>query len=218
MARYRANLHQSTIKLMPALQASPHPGRAKRNNQANLLALKIQFAQQPEILFLNALCIGNLRRKDPDPEMRALFFDIWTKQRRYMLKNIDTRWLLSALITFEFVSDNPRQQQAATTSFAFFSMMRLYESERMVHGASPTKQLRRNFRVQKVTMGFNSNSMLRGDADENLIKLMIRLADSDPVTGPMIGELLARMHCDQGNIFARIRNARAKRPDSERNM
>ena len=178
--------------------------KANYDNEEHVKGLRIQFKNQPEILFLNAICISQLRRVNPPKEFIKLYFRIWEDHTDYMLKMLDSRWLLSSLITFEFVSKNEAQKRTAIAANIFFSTIRIYESERMASGFDPTKPVRRSFKSSIITMNFPRIAMLKGDADSNLFKSMVRLTDQDPTTGKMLDELLRRLNTSSDNIFWRI--------------
>jgi hypothetical protein len=168
--------------------------------------LRHKFNDTPEIFYLNAFCIGVLRRTPKQEPLRSLFLNIWSEQREFMIANLDSRWLLSSLITFETLGENEAQRTTASLSAVFFNMMRLYETERILslQPADIPRYFWKKASFDPFFMEFTPVALRAGDSDRNILKVILRGAKNDPITGAMLDELLHRMNNDKRNIFHRI--------------
>lgn len=175
--------------------------------------LKTEFSEQPEILFINAFCIGSLRRDPTHEPYLSLFKAIWYEHREFMILNLDNRWLLSSLITFEQIGENEAQRTTAALSEVFFNMFRLYETERLLTGQpnDEPRYFQKKAKHLTMPMQFTRYSMLKGDTDVNTLKLLLRWGEKDPVTGDILNVLLNRMNFDPHTIFSRIAYFRWRR-------
>lgn len=203
-------LHPFTKTLTTAPSQPVSNSKARGDNIHYSNKLRTEFEGQPELHFLNAVCIGHLRRDNPQEKYVDLFFRIWAEEADFMLKTIDVRWLLSALGTFEKIHKNAPQSQIGTASNIFFNMLRIYEAERMSQNLSPTNTLRKNFKQDDLTMGFTNFALIKGDSDKNIIRVLARLSKTDPIAGPMLEEMIHRLAKDQKNIFSRIEGIRER--------
>ncbi len=198
-----------TFLTQKIITSAPKPIETKENKKKFIHyseALRHKFKDTPEIFYLNAFCIGILRRAPKQEPVRSLFLNIWSEQRDFMIANLDSRWLLSSLVTFETLGKNEAQRTTASLSAVFFNMMRLYETEHALslQPADKPRYFWKRANLEHFVMGFSPFAIRIGDTDTNILKVLLRSGQKDPITGAMLDELLHRLNNDKSNIFHRI--------------
>lgn len=202
-------------------QAPKQAPKAAVTAAQKLDQLSAELAGQPMLVTVHALVIAASRRQDPPALAQRLFLDMWRVKSAVLLQNLDTRWALSALITFRIFGENEVQRLTAAELDVLFSMTKLYESERLFSGVSPDQLFRRS-RAIKVAMplGLEPYSLSRGDLDRNLLGRLWLNAEQDPVLRPLACRLLNEVNREKGSVFRRLnvmkRLRREKRKQRER--
>lgn len=198
-----------TFLTQKIITSAPKPLETKKNKRTFVHYsenLRHKFKDTPEIFYLNAFCIGVLRRTPKQEPLRSLFLNIWSEQRDFMIANLDSRWLLSSLVTFETLGENEAQRTTASLSAVFFNMMRLYETEHTLtlQPSHIPKYFWKRADFKHFFMEFTPFAMRKGDTDINVLKVLLRWGQKDPITGAILDELLHRLNNDKSNIFHRI--------------
>jgi hypothetical protein len=198
-----------TFLTQKIITSAPKPMETEENKRTFVHYsenLRHRFKGTPEIFHLNAFCIGVLRRTPKQEPLRSVFLNIWSEQRDFMIANLDSRWLLSSLVTFETLGENEAQRATASLSAVFFNMMRLYETEHALSLQPPDtpRYFWKKANFDPFFMGLTPVALRVGDSDTNILKVLLRGAKNDPITGAMLDELLHRMNNDKNNIFHRI--------------
>lgn len=179
---------------------------AKRAEVAGTLAGKSELA------LLNGLLIANLRKRRWPTHAPALFQRIWVEQGAALLAELDTRWLISSAITFSDHGVNERQRRTGQALAVLFSLMKLYEYERLYAGQYPDVAFASTKRVvAPLPMGMEPFSLTSGGLDVNLIAPIWEEARRDTVIAPLARHLLQVLDGDSGNLFRRLKLMRQER-------
>lgn len=72
----------------------------------HFVALKNEFLGQDELCYTHAKIVVLIRRDFQAKKYFTLFEQLWHKEEKHLLKNLDTRWLIVAADTFSDYSDD----------------------------------------------------------------------------------------------------------------
>ena len=212
--RYRFPRHDTAPDLMPPadvdfrpyvetlISSDPRPKVSlPRQDMANQVRnLRRGFTGKPELLLLHGVVISYLRRDTPHTaKARGLFHRLWTEQQALLLDRLNPRWLVSTLQTFHDHGATEAQKKIGGMGFLYGNLIKVYESERSLQGPD------------RVPSGPLSNAGFPGlfgftpgdDILRNINVLTMAAADSDPVAGPVLLELMSRTRRSR-TLFARI--------------
>lgn len=165
-----------------------------------------------ELALLNGLVIANLRKRRWPAHAPALFQRIWVEQGATLLAELDTRWLISSAITFSDHGVNERQRRTGQALALLFSLMKLYEFERLYAGQRPDAAFGTANRVAAaLPMGMEPFSLTTGGLEVNLIAPIWEEARRDKVMAPLARALLQKLDGDRGNLFRRLKLMRQAR-------
>lgn len=164
-----------------------------------------EFESQPEILALHGLVIANLR-KDGFPEHTpALFQKLWAEHGEFFLRRLPLRWLVSAIMTFGDHGANESQRQTGRSLSLLFSMMKLYEFERLYSGKPPEMAFSTDHKYgADLPLGIPAYSLKGGGLDAAVLGRIWKEAGDDPVIEPLAKHLLEAINSDPGTLFRRL--------------
>lgn len=205
------------IDLAPLLAARipkdvPPLARRPSLHARKLHLARADLAGKPELLALNAVLIAHLRKESHPDHAPALFRRIWAEAGPALLSEISVRWLISSVITFGDHGETEAQRRVGLAINVLFSMMKLYEFERLYSGFDATAAFPINRMPDKgMPLGMSKFSLVDGGLDINLLAPIWRDAEGVPVVGPMACDLLQRLNEDPANLFRRIGIMRAER-------
>jgi len=98
--------------------------------------LKKEFSGDPELCLTHAKLIVLIRREYKTKKYFDIFQSLWNEHRNFLLKNLNSRWLLSAADTFSDHSDIAEEKLLGVACSALLNTIKLYESERLLNDAS----------------------------------------------------------------------------------
>tara|TARA_R110002096_G_scaffold15036_10_gene52985 strand:+ start:4663 stop:5421 length:759 start_codon:yes stop_codon:yes gene_type:complete len=187
------------------------PGGASGNAQ-KMTELQRDLAGHSELALLHGLLIAHLRKRDFPAHAPALFHRIWHEQSAPLMATLPSRWLISALITFGDHGETPAQQSLGREMAMLFSLMKLYEFERLHSGLTPDQPfpIRRRAKAD-LPLDMPQFSLATGGLDINLLAPLWQRAETVPVAGPLACLLLDRLNNDPGTMFRRIASMRETR-------
>lgn len=196
-------------RILPA-EPLPLPEGASRH-AAKERELRLELAGQSELVLLHGLVIAHLRKRGFPPHAPDLFRKIWVEQGRCLLATLNTRWLISAVITFGEHGTTPSEQMLGREMGMMFSIMKLYEFERLHSGKTPDDAFGLRKVDAELPLGMTPFSFASGGLDINLLAPVWQRALAEPVMGPLACTLLDRLNTDPGGLFRRICAMRAKK-------
>lgn len=207
LAGLAAQLVPAPVEL--AATASRHA--AKENE------LRGELQGQSALVLLNAILISHLRKRRFPSDAPALFQRLWVEQGAFLLDRLTTRWMISSAITFGDHGVTEDQRSLGREFGMMFSLMKLYEFERLFSGKAPdqTHPLRGRINAP-LPMEMTPFSLASGGLDINLLAPLWKRAEGVAVLGPLACALLERLNHDPGTLFARI-NAMRTAKQAKRN-
>jgi hypothetical protein len=174
--------------------------------QRKLGQLRAELQGQTELAVLNADLIVHLRRATYPAHAPALFLRVWREEPETLLAELPDRWLISSVITFGEFGETEGQRRIGLALNVLFSLMKLYEAERLFSGTEPEKPFsNRRKPGTKMPLGMQDFGFRNGGLDFNLLAPIWEAAVLEPVVGPLACRLLDRLNADPANIFRRIR-------------
>lgn len=196
------------ITLPPSPPALP---QGASRHAAKEHELRTELGGQSELVLLHALVIAHLRKRRFPDHAPQLFRKIWTDQTPYMLGVLTTRWLISAVITFGEHGATASEQALGREMGMLFSLMKLYEFERLHSGKAPDDAFSLRRADAELPLGMTPFSLSSGGLDINLLAPLWQRATQEPVMGALACALLERLNTDPGGLFRRICAMRAKK-------
>ncbi|MEW2911744.1 hypothetical protein [Leisingera sp. JC11] len=166
-----------------------------------------EFAGQPELWALHALCISILRRQPPQPQARQLFLRIWTEHGSQLAAALPVRWMIAAATTFADHGETIDQRLGGQGLMLLFDLIKLHDSERRQSGRKNSDGFPRQRGGPKpddLAFGMVPYSLDRGDLDMNLLARLWRHAENDAVLRPLGVQMLRMVMSDPRSIFGRI--------------
>jgi hypothetical protein len=212
--------HNVDFKALAAMplppQELPRPGGLSRVAKKRHMLLG-ELAGHSELAALHGLLISHLRKHTYPDGAPALFLRLWAEQEDWLLTNLPTRWLISAVITFEAHGQTEADRNLAARMNMLFSLMKIYEAERCFSGKPPQEPFRIKDRNKTaLPMGMKDFSVLNGDLEAHLLAPLWRDANDAPAICNLVRHLLNILNTDDGTVFRRLalmRDAASKAQD-----
>lgn len=201
-----AALARASVPATPPAPVPPVSGFARKRH-----ALALEFAGQPELALAHALVLSSLRKRGHPDHAPALFRRIWAEQAPALLGMLNTRWLVSGVITFAEFGATESERMLGQSMKMLFKLVKLYEFERLFSGLDPDQPFRVGQKSKApLPMEINPFSIRDGGLDVNLLAPIWKQAMAEPVMGPLTCHLLDRLNADPGTVFRRIALMRAR--------
>jgi hypothetical protein len=204
-----AALVRQRVPIPQAPLPRPASGHARKQH-----ALKAEFAGQSELALLNALVVAHLRKRRQPAHAAGLFQRIWAEQGAALRGELSARWLISSVVTFGDHGVNERQRRIGQSLNILFSLVKLYETERLHSGLSPDRPFRRRRpNTAPLVLDLPKYALRDGGVEVNLLAPLWLLAQRDRVAGPLACLLLERLVDDPASLFGRLALMRSARAD-----
>jgi len=187
---------------VPAEDARPRPTSA---NATKTQEIRRELAGFTELAALNALLIAHLRKKRFPRHTPRLFRRIWNEEPEALIAELPPRWLISSVITFGDHGWNEGQRRVGLSMNILFSLMKLFEFERLYSGFPPEKPYSiKRTPSTALPLDMPSFSLLSGGLDINLLAQIWDMARNEPVAGRIACCLLQQLNDDPRSLFRRI--------------
>jgi hypothetical protein len=174
-----------------------------------LWQLRRDLEGKSELAVLNADLIVHLRRARFPDHAPALFRRVWAEQGPALMQELSTRWLISSVITFGEFGETEAQRKIGLSLNVLFSLMKLYEFERLTSGLGPDELFRQKRKKgSRLPLGMLDFGLDGGGLDYNLLAPIWNAALDDQVVGPLACLLLDRLNADPSNLFRRLQRMR----------
>ena len=96
----------------------------------HLKNLESEFNEEPELLYYHAKLNVLLRREVRVIDTFERFKTLWGKERKFLLKHLNTRWLIAAADSFVDHDDDPTARSQAFCAISLVNTCKIYETER----------------------------------------------------------------------------------------
>lgn len=183
------------------------PVRTESSFEIKKRSLQGEFEGHPELCFLNAILIANLRKDSFPPHAPALFQKLWAEHGDFLIERLPLRWLVSTIITFGDHGANEAQRTIGRSLTVLFSMIKLYEFERLYSGHKPDAPFSTQSKVNsKLPLGMPSYSLKGGGLDIALLTRLWADTEKDKVIAPLAQFMMNAINEDPATLFRRLRN------------
>ncbi|MEL7179207.1 MAG: hypothetical protein AAFN63_05190 [Pseudomonadota bacterium] len=188
---------------LPA-QVLPRPEGLCRTDKKRHMLLG-ELAGHSELAMLHGMLVSHLRKHSYPDGAPALFRRLWAEEEAWLLEDLPTRWLISAVITFAEVGQTEADRNLAARMNMLFSLMKIYEAERCFSGKSAQEPFRTQDRNKApLPMGMKDFSVLQGDLEAHLLAPLWKDAERAPAIGNLVRHLLHLLNTDDGTVFRRF--------------
>ncbi|VVH57634.1 hypothetical protein BAZOLSSOX_1363 [uncultured Gammaproteobacteria bacterium] len=102
-------------------------------------ALKKEFIGQSELCYTHAKIVVLIRRDFEVDNHFKLFEQLWAKEKKHLLENLNTRWLIAATDTFADYSNDDAIKSLSVACVCLLNTVKLQESERFLTNADQCK-------------------------------------------------------------------------------
>ena len=173
--------------------------------------MNTEFAGKNFLCLLNALLIMNLRKREYPAQAVPLFLRLWQEEDEVLLAQLNGRWLISSVITFATHGVTEADRRIGQSLNVFFSLMKLYESERAYSGRmadQPDVRLKKP--VGQLPLDMPHFNLASGDLEADLLGPLWLEALQAPGAGRLAQHLLTRMNHDPCTLFRRFSQMRDK--------
>ena len=195
----------AALMATPVTESPPKPAGPMSLHGEKLHAIRAQMAGLSELAVLNAILISHLRKTGYPRHAPALFRRIWVEHGAALAAELNGRWLISSIITFADHGETEAQRRIGLSMNVLFSLMKLYEYERLHSGAAADLPfpIRRTY-DKPLPLDMPGFALLGGGLDINLLAQLWTEARNEPVAGALACHLLQRLNADPRNLFRRL--------------
>lgn len=190
-------------------EGEPPPEGRLSHYKRKLWQLRRDLEGKSELAVLNADLIVHLRRASFPDHAPTLFRRVWAEHGPSLMQELSTRWLISSIITFGDFAETEAQRRIGLSMNVLFSLMKLYEFERLMSGLGPDELSRQKRKKgSRLPLGMLDFGIDGGGLDYNLLAPIWKAALEEPVVGPLACHLLDRLNADPSNLFRRLQRMR----------
>jgi hypothetical protein len=161
-------------------------------------ALKLEFAGQSEICHTHAKIIVLIRRDFEVKKHFKIFEQLWQDERDYLLKNLNTRWLISATDTFADYSNDDAVRSLSVACSCLLNTVKMQESERFItnaHSCIDDKEKITKLDNEERFALFDGTSVFKFGTDDTLRNMRWRIEKAAKlnISGEILLEIFLRL-------------------------
>ncbi|WMS43219.1 polysaccharide pyruvyl transferase family protein [Acuticoccus sp. MNP-M23] len=166
--------------------------RGAGNLDRKLEILWAEFQSRPIICWIHAALTVHIRRGINAEINAARFFRLWERHGDILLRELDSRWLVSACDTIIDISKDPAQRALALNGSMLVNTVKLYETERILIGqeASPYKISEES---RTLFDGISKFGAGRGNMILHLQQRMLDVSSDGSLAASLVRELARRL-------------------------
>jgi len=178
--------------------------------------LRHEFDGESELCLTHAKIIVLIRRDYKVAKYFQIFRELWTNHSEFLLKNLNSRWLISAVDTFADNSADLSEIQISIMANVFLNTIKLYESERFL--VNSENNIDDKFKQKKLDEGkrfelFDGLSVFKFGTDDTLRNMRWRIdkLHNKNLPAKIFAEIFKRAHYfDTVFLRAKKRHKRSK--------
>ena len=207
--------HADTTEMLSAMvnvgeKARPLRGR-KASIKGQLAVLASEFNGQPFVLFYHAGLISHLRRNIDIESNWPRFQRLWLEHADFLLKHLNSRWLVSACETISDHSTDAAERAGALCGVIFMGTIKLYETERVLCG--PYSRTLKDYIPSKEIIplfdGLTAFNVSQGDMIKNLLRRIHSPFPKELIAPRIMQELVQRSRSND-TVFKRLADVHTK--------
>ena len=183
---------------------------SSNNLDEHFSALRNEFIGQSELCYTHAKIIVLIRRDFNSKKHFALFEQLWKKEKDYLLKNLNIRWLISATDTFADFSEDEAIKSLSIACSCLLNTVKIQESEHFITNfdnyLDDNEKIARLDNEERIPL-FDGISTFKIGTDDTLRNMRWRIdkAAKINIAGEILLEIFLRLQ-EHDNIFKRLRD------------
>ena len=173
-------------------------------------ALKTEFVGQAELCYTHAKIIVLIRRDFEAKKHFSIFEQLWQEEKDFLLKNLNTRWLISATDTFADYSNDDSIRSLSVACSCLLNTVKIQESERFITNAKSSiddkKRIARLDNEERIPL-FDGTSTFKVGTDDTLRNMRWRIdkAAKINIAGEILLEIFLRLQ-EHDTVFRRLKD------------
>jgi len=183
---------------------------SSNNLDEHFIALRNEFIGQSELSYTHAKIIVLIRRDFDSENHFTLFEQLWKEEKDYLLKHLNTRWLISATDTFADFSDDDSIKSLSVACSCLLNTVKMQESERFITNAQNSiddkEKMNRLDNEERISL-FDGTSVFKIGTDDTLRNMRWRIdkVAKINIAGAILLEIFLRLQ-EHDTIFKRLRD------------
>ena len=183
---------------------------SSNNLEEHFVALRNEFIDQSELCYTHAKIIVLIRRDFEAKKHFAIFENLWEEEKDYLLKHLNTRWLISAADTFSDLSDDDAIKSLSIACSCLLNTVKIKESEHFITNydsyEDDSKKIMRLDNEERVPL-FDGISVFKVGTDDTLRNMRWRIdkAAKINISGEILLEIFLRLQ-EHDTVFKRLRD------------
>jgi hypothetical protein len=177
--------------------------------EQHFASLRHEFAGQTELHYTHAKIIVLIRRDYKAEKYFGLLEQLWQQEKDFLLKNLNTRWLISAADTFADYSADAATRALALTCSCLINTIKIQETERFIqHADESTDDENRIRQLQQKRLAlFDGTSAFTVGTDDTLRNMRWRIDRIAPtnIAGEILREIFLRLQ-EYETVYRRFRH------------
>ena len=176
----------------------------------HFIALRKEFIGQSELCYTHAKIIVLIRRDFDSENHFTLFEQLWKEEKDYLLKYLNTRWLISATDTFADSSDDDSIKSLSVACSCLLNTVKIQESERFITNAQSSindkEKLTRLDNEERISL-FDGTSVFKVGTDDTLRNMRWRIdkVAKINIAGEILLEIFLRLQ-EHDTVFKRLKD------------
>jgi len=173
-------------------------------------ALKAEFVGQAELCYTHAKIIALIRRDFEAKKHFSIFEQLWQEEKDFLLKNLNTRWLISATDTFADYSNDDSIKSLSVACSCLLNTVKIQESERFITNAKSSiddmEKIARLDNEERIPL-FDGISVFKVGTDDTLRNMRWRIdkAATINIAGEILLEIFLRLQ-EHDTVFKRFKD------------
>ena len=187
---------------------------SSNNLKEHFVALRDEFIDQSELCYTHAKIIVLIRRDFESKKHFAIFENLWKEEKDYLLKHLNTRWLISAADTFADFSDDDSIKSLSVACSCLLNTVKMQESERFITNAHSSiddkEKMTRLDNEERVPL-FDGTSVFKIGTDDTLRNMRWRIdkVAKINIAGEILLEIFLRLQ-EHDTIFKRLKDRHSR--------
>ena len=187
---------------------------SSNNLEEHFVTLRDEFIDQSELCYTHAKIIVLIRRDFESKKHFAIFENLWEEEKDYLLKHLNTRWLISAADTFADFSDDDSIKSLSVACSCLLNTVKMQESERFITNAHSSiddkEKMTRLDNEERVPL-FDGTSVFKIGTDDTLRNMRWRIdkVAKINIAGEILLEIFLRLQ-EHDTIFKRLRDRHSR--------
>jgi hypothetical protein len=183
---------------------------SSNNLEEHFVALRDEFIDLSELCYTHAKIIVLIRRDFEAKNHFTIFEKLWEEVENYLLKHLNTRWLISAADTFADFSDDDSVKSLSVACSCLLNTVKMQESERFITNADSfiddKEKMNRLDNEERISL-FDGTSVFKVGTDDTLRNMRWRIdkAAKINIAGEILLEIFLRLQ-EYDTVFKRLRD------------